>query len=272
MTKLTEGKNKDFSKDLEIIIELLQRNENFAFSRFSDGETYMLNKHEIQMASNFIRVGDLFDQNSKCAKDDIKHYDPKKHEFYRQRLEESLVFRKNNYYKGISCRCCIAGGGDEGEKYFKWTLEKIGPGDEHNLTWSNLFINSNYISYLKKVVPIFATKKIVFIVNENADISKLNFNVVKRFSITENCMINNYEIIEEIKEYIKQNNIKNHVFLIAASFLTNMINHQVFSIYDNNTFIDIGSSLNPFMPGIESRRTYMNQINGGPIDTKKCIW
>ena len=41
--------------------------------------------------------------------------------------------------------------------------------------------------------------------------------------------------------------------------------------FDNNTYMDIGSSLNPFMPGINSRRAYMNQLNGIE-DTKYCIW
>lgn len=272
MTRLTVGKEKDFVKDLLIIEDLLKRGENFAFSRFSDGETYMLLGKEIEMNRNFIRVGELFDGGARCAEDDIKHYDPRKHEFYRQKLEESLLFRGENYYKGISCRCCIGGGGAEGEKYFKWTLDKIGPGDEHNLTWSNLLINSNYLYYIQNIVPIFKTKDIVMVVNHLADTSKLGFNIKKEFRIGENCMVNNYGVIDEIKDYIKNNNIKDHVFLIAASFLTNMINHQVYSVYDNNTFIDIGSSLNPFMPGISSRRQYMYQLCGAPKDTKKCIW
>lgn len=272
MTKLTTKNEKDFIQDLLIIEKLLKTKENFAFSRFSDGETYMLLKQEIEMNANFIKVGDHFDGNARCSIDDIKHYDPKKHEFYRQKLEDSLLFRKDNYYKGISCKCCIAGGGELGEYYFNWTLNKIGKGDEHNLTWSNLFINSNYLYFLQNIVPIFKERKIIMVVNKNADLSKLPFKAVKDFRIGENCMINNYSIIEEIKKYIKENNIKNHVFLIAASFLTNMINHQVYSEYDENTYLDIGSSLNPFMPGINSRRAYMNQIYGGAKDTKKCIW
>ena len=58
----------------------------------------------------------------------------------------------------------------DGEDNFKWQLDLIGPGDEHNLTWSNLFINCNYIPFLENYMPVFNIKPIVMIVNKNADI------------------------------------------------------------------------------------------------------
>jgi hypothetical protein len=187
-------------------------------------------------------------------------------------MEEALIHRQNNYFKGLSCRCCIGGGGDRGQELFDWQLQKIGPGDEGNLTWSNLLINSNYLTFLKEVVPAIAQRKIVMVVNQAADLTDLGLPIVKDFRVGENCFINNYGLIDEIKIWIKDNNIKDHVFLIAASFLTNFINHQVYSIYPNNTFIDIGSSFNPFLKGIESRRAYMDQLYNNQEDTRKCIW
>ena len=41
-----------------------------------------------------------------------------------------------NYFKGISCRCCV------GEVNFNWQLENL-DGDKDNLTWANLLVNSN---------------------------------------------------------------------------------------------------------------------------------
>lgn len=272
MTKLTTGSEKDFEADLFIIRDLLDRGEPFAFSRFSDGEVFMLQGMEIQLAQDFSIVGPHFNAGTHYAQDDWKHYQPSEHEFFRQKLEDSLRFRKDNYYKGLSCRCCIGGGGEEGQRFFDYQLSIVGEGDEHNLTWANLLINSNYLLYLDNIVPILQRKRVVMVVNELADTRPLGMDIRMHFRIGPNCIVNNYGVIDEIKEYISREKIDDHVFLVAASSLTNMINHQAFSEFDGNTFIDIGSSLNPFMPGINSRRGYMDQVFGGARETRKCIW
>jgi hypothetical protein len=266
MTKLGVAPTKNFREDLAILKNLLSQKENFAFSRFSDGEVYMLQNKEIILASNSAKVGDINLRGS-YSEDDLKHFLPGRDEFYRQKLEEALVFRKDNYYKGLSCRCCIA----DGEKNFKWQLDKIGTGDEHNLTWSNLFINANYLFFINEVVPVIARRKIVMVINKLADIRALGFDIQKDFRVGNYCIQNSYGVIEDIKKWIRETKCENFVFLIAASSLSNMIIHQTYQEFDNNTFIDIGSSLNPFMPGINSRRAYMNQLVG-VVDNKFCIW
>ena len=73
-------------------------------------------------------------------------------------------------------------------------------------------------------------------------------------------------------EWISQNDIRDHVFLFAASSLSNMIIHEGYKDFPNNTYMDIGSSLNPMIPGIGSRRAYMGQLNNGVIQGEPCIW
>ena len=46
-------------------------------------------------------------------------------------------------------------------------------------------------------------KKVVFVLNECANLEKLPFKVVKDFRIGSNCFIDNYDIIEDIKNIIK---------------------------------------------------------------------
>ena len=266
-TKL-DIENKTFQKDFSDVLNVFSRSENFSFCRFSDGEVFMMQGKEILLADNGAIVGDQ-KLPGRYAEEDRKHYNPKEHEFYRQKLEDSLTFRADNYYKGLSCRCCCVG-----QEGFDWQLNKIGPGDEHNLTWANLMINSNYLDYINKFVPLFKTKRIFSVINNLANISNwgLDFQPEKNFPIGSNCIINDYGVIEEIKNFIRLNNIKDSVFLLSASSLSNMIAHQCYMEYPNNTYIDIGSSLNPFMPGINSRRSYMNQLSTGVIDKRVCIW
>lgn len=260
---------KTFKDDFNIIRDVLKRGENFAFSRFSDGEVYMLQRQEIIMSPEGALVGTKRLPGN-YPEDDWKHYDPKSHEFYRQKLEEAIQYKADNYYKGLSCRCCIA----KGEENFQWQLDLIGPGDEQNLTWSNLFINSNYLPFLNQYLEIFADKKIVMIINKNADIInwRIPFQPVKDFRVGPNCIVNDYDLIVKIMHWIDTNNIKDHVFLCAASSLSNMIIHQCYKEFPDNTYIDIGSTFNPFIDGIGSRRAYMNQINTGLIEGNPCIW
>lgn len=264
-----DTENKTFKKDLYDLIDAFSRGENFAFSRFSDGEVYMLQKQQIIMSTNGAVVGDTKLPGS-YPEDDWKDYNPERDEFYRQKLEDAIKHKQDNYFKGLSCRCCIA----HGETNFKWQLDLIGEGDEHNLTWSNLFINSNYLEFIQKFVPLFKTRKVFTVINKNGDIPNwgLDFQPEKNFAIGPKCIQNDYHIINDIKEYIQDNKVQDAVFLCAASSLSNMIIHQCFSEFPNNTYLDIGSSLNPFIPGIGSRRAYMNQLATGVAETKECIW
>ena len=259
--------NKSFQKDLLDVLDLFQRSENFAFSRFSDGEVYMLQKKEILLGENGAIVGDKH-LPGQYTPEDRKHYKPDEHEFYRQKLEDAIKHKQDSYFKGLSCRCCV------GEENFNWQLDLIGPGDDHNLTWSNLMINSNYLEYIKKFIPLFKTKKIFSVFNKLADIKNwnLDFQPENNFPIGSNCIIDDYNLVDEIKSYIRDKNIKNSVFLISASSLSNMIIHKCYEAYPNNTYIDVGSSLNPFIPGIGSRRAYMSQLSTGVVDGTGCIW
>lgn len=267
MTKL-DIVNKSFEKDFLDILNIFRQSENFAFLRFSDGEVFMMQKKEILLGENSAIVGDKH-LPGQYTPEDRKHYKPDEHEFFRQKLEDSLIFGSDNYFKGLSCRCCCVG-----QDGFDWQLNKIGPGDEHNLTWANLMINSNYINYINSFVSLFKTKKIFSVFNQLADIKNwgLDFQPEKNFPIGSNCIVNDYNLVDEIKSYIRDNNIKNSVFLISASSLSNMIIHKCYEAYPNNTYIDIGSSLNPFIPGINSRRSYMNQLITGIKDSRVCVW
>ena len=114
------------------------------------------------------------------------------------------------------------------------------------------------------------------VVNENVNIEKIPFPVKKTFRIGDNCMVNNYNLIDEIKEYIEKENIENHLFLFSAASLSNFLNHQLYEFNDKNTYMDIGTTLNVFY-GFQIDRRYllgywMGDVNGRQDLMKKCIW
>jgi hypothetical protein len=260
---------KTFKGDFEKFRDKLKNGENFGFSRFSDGELFVLQNKVLELNENNYVIGDQVG-NGWYNKEEQKTFHPKEHKFFRNKLIDSLQFNKNNYYKGISCKCCV------GQDSFDWQIDLSGS-DEESLTWANLWNNGNYERFMTEIVPIFNEKEVILIVNESAILDNLSFNIKKDFRVGTNCFINDYGLIEELKEYIQKNNIKNHVFLVSCASLSNLIVHQLFEFDDNNTYIDIGSTLNPMfkMEGWKGSRGYLKEYwLGQPrfyLD-KNCIW
>ena len=117
----------------------------------------------------------------------------------------------------------------------------------------------------------------VYVVNELADTSMLPFELKKEFLIGSNCMINNFDTTEKVKQYISDNKINNHVILCSAASLSNFIIHDCYKDNSNNTFLDIGSCLNPLLnlEGWKYTRGYLTNywLNSGSHFGKQVdVW
>ena len=254
---------KTFSGEFDRLLQKLKDEENFAFLRFSDGELFMLKGERLELSENSFVTGDRSGAGY-YPKEEQKDFDPERDSFYRDRLIESLKHRQPNYFKGLT------GVADEdiaGRGSFQYQLDMHGDGDDEHLTFSNVLINANYKRFLEEMMPIIKQKPVVMICNEAATLENFAFPVVKDFKVGTNCIINDYSLIEEIKDWIRVNGIKDHIFLCSASTLSNYIIHQCFEEFPNNTYIDIGSALNPWMDmeGWKYSRAYLQHwILGQP--------
>jgi hypothetical protein len=265
---------KDFNADFYKFYAKIRIGENFAFTRFSDGELHML-----QGKPFFIKNNSTLTDGRLCqgywGNEELKSFDPDKDQKCQDKLIECFKHREYNYFKGICCKCCV------GEKNWKWQFENLleeKPNDEF-LTWSNLFINGNYEEYMSKIVPLFSNIPIIIVCNENSDISGLPFykNIIKWFPVGSNCHSNNFDLIEEMKVWSKENDIQNHMFLFSAASLSNYLIYELYKQNNNNTYFDIGSTLNPMMKlnGWVGSRAYLlgywtNQPNNYSV--MKCVW
>jgi len=270
---------KDFTQELFKFVDKLKNQEPFGFSRFSDGELRILQNKELILSEDEIVIGDHRNKRHyKFPIYDQKHFDPVKHSWVRDRLIECLSYKQNNYYKGICCKCCLSG--QHGltvieEFQQQLDLAQSNKDDEH-LTWSNLFLNSNYPLYLEHMVPYFFNYDVYLIVNEHAKLDRVPFPVVKDFRVGNNCIVNDIGLIDKLKKEIKTNNIKNSIFLISASTLTNFIVRDLFEFENTNTYIDIGTTLQPYLQLPSDRRYIQGYWYGDPNGrkdlSKKCIW
>ena len=256
---------KNFREDFFKFKSKLENRENFSLARYSDGELYILQNKKLVLDDGVIRVGDRqWGGSYKPA--DFKNFDPNEHAFYQNKLVEAFKYNQENYYRGISCSCCV------GKDNFDWQIQLVG-GDTETLTWANIWVNGNYPLFIKEIVPIFYNRECVFIGHYSANLERFPF-FVKDFRVGYNAMVNDYNKIEDIKEWISQNEIQNHVFLFSASTFSNLAIYELFKEFPNNTYIDIGTCLAPMMD-MPTERSYLQEFwqNKPPQDIQKiCIW
>ena len=232
---------KNFKSAFDKILYKIYNHENFAFSRFSDGELFIMQNKVLVLADNHYITGEIRGPN-RYTKEEHKEFYPEKHQAYREKLIECYKHNQDNYFKGI----CTATDGHVGIENFNWMIKEHG-GDHPNLTFANLLINANYSRFVEELIPALAKRKILYIVNEDADTSKLPFEIKKEFLIGSNCMIENFDTTEKVKNYIKEQSIVDHVILCSAASLSNFIIHDCYKENPSNTFLDIGSCLNPLL-------------------------
>jgi len=233
----------DFNNEILEFYKKFKNNEHFALSKFADGEFSIL-------------------INKGLTNCDGWTFKPEEHSFYRNKLIESYQYTAENYYIGIGCKCCM------GSENHEW-MKKNSRQKEDKLTWANIFVNSNYPIYEQTFLKEYSNKKIVMVINENAKLNKLPFNVEKDFRIGSiGGWISNYDIIEKIKKYIIENNIEDYTFLFCAGPLGDILSMELHKISNKNTYLDIGSTLDKYM-GLGYTRGY---LRGSSNLKENCEW
>ena len=95
-----EREMKEFNKAFDKILNMIKNKENFAFSRFSDGELFILQNKTVVLADNHYITGDIRGPN-KYTKEEHKEFYPELHGLYRDKLVECYKHNQEKYFKGI---------------------------------------------------------------------------------------------------------------------------------------------------------------------------
>jgi len=272
---LADGKEgqtmKDFSRAFDCLLNKLANKENFAFTRFSDGELFILQNKTVVLADNHYITGEIKGQN-RYTKEEHKEFYPAQHQLYREKLIEAFRHNQDNYFKGI----CTPTDGHVGQENFAWMLDFHG-GDHDSLTFANLLINANYSRFVEEMIPLFMDREILYVVNELADTSRLPFQISKKFKIGSNCMVNDYDTAAKVKDYIRESGTRDAIILCSAASLSNFVIYDGFRDNQNNTFLDIGSCLNPLLrlEGWKYTRGYLTGYwlnSGSPFQRQVDLW
>lgn len=228
---------KNFKEEIIKIFEKLQSKKPFSFSKFADGEWFMM--RDIPINNNEFNY----------TKDD---------QFYKDKLIDSFKFKDDEYYVGISCPCC------QGSEHQKM-IDFCGQDDKH-LTFANIFVNSNYQIYKDLFIEEFKNWNVHLIANKKSKVDNLPFKIEKFYPVENTAWKENYGLIEEIKK----DNLRNKLFLFACGPFGNMLAHQLWEHNKNNTYIDIGSTLNPWLQSEGFKRDYYDF--GLTYKNRTCYW
>lgn len=228
---------KIFDQELYRIFNLFKKGSPFSFSKYADGEWAIMNNHYIN--NNEFEISD------------------KTPDFFRKKLIESFRFKDSSYYVGISCPCC------QGKEAYK--MRAFSEQDQQHLTYANVFVNSNYSIYKETFLKEYNNYDVHLIANKNSKIENLPFKIEKFYPVGFSAWVNDYDLIEKIK----QQNLNNKLFLFCAGPFGNLLSHQLHESNKNNIYLDVGSTLNPWLQSEGFKRDYyMN----GQFSERKCIW
>lgn len=238
-------------RDFELIRTRFLNNVPTTFIRFSDGELEILRNYPLSITDGVVqwRLGTL---DGKYPQHDNKSFVPERDHLLRSDLIASAKYRSDGFFKGIPTSSNRA-------KLDRNYMVELNGGDIYGLTFSDLFINENYWDFIKDVLPIFLERpNVTFVGNFRSNLSGLS----ERWShvpIEDN--------IFPIYEYVFPRLLgtlsglpPGALVLCSASSISNNLGHQLHQMRPDITFLDVGTSLNPFLGLGEATRAYQTQL------------
>ena len=120
----------------------------------------------------------------------------------------------------------------------------------------SIFINANYPKFIKEIVPIFKSKSVYLICHEDSDINNLPFKCKQIFYVTNNAWKCNH-LMAEISSFL--DNESNVLLLFACGPYSCVLIDKLGMGYRDNTYIDIGSTLDPYL-FCKNTRQYQRRV------------
>lgn len=232
---------KNFKQEIIKFHSRLISGRNFAFSKYADGEWLAMNNITCQPGQGEWSI----DDRSNLA---------------RQLLIESFQYKDPDYYIGISCPCC------QGNAHYE--MEKFSGQDQEHLTFANIFVNSNYPLFIEYILPeLIKRDNIILVANKNSNLNNLPFKVEEFYGIGYNAWVEDLALVEILID----KNYKDKLILFSAGPLGNILAYKLWSNNKNNTYIDIGSTIDLWLNNdFKNKRGYA--INVKQYSEKECIW
>lgn len=222
-----------FFSDFDFFWNKIDNNENFTFARYADGEVMLMNGTSIGSGTQATNV-DKWSAPNYLTKVGIE-------------LKETLNHTENNYYYAIASKTDF-------QRDYTYLTQNI---KSDNITFVNLWINANYQKMKKRYTEL--NRDVILLCNHKARKENFPFNVTDITPFPDDCVnfweTNGEIFIEEILE--KYGKMENKLFFISCGPVSEIIIHRLYENNPNNTYVDVGSSIDEFVHGWPTR-PYMN--------------
>lgn len=233
---------KNFRSEIEKFYEMVKSRKPFGLSRFGDGEMIALRKECIDSGYGEWRT-----------------YGPEpQYEEARLALQKAFTYKHPDYYVGIVCPCC------QGFANFD-SMKKYSSQDDSNLTFANIFVNSNYKFFVDNFIPEFKKRDVVLVANMNSQINNIPFPC-RFIGVGYNAWVHHAEVISAIQKM----NCKDTLFLFACGPLGKILTQSLFEHDLSNTYLDVGSTLHPWLGSDINIRGYYQE--GSFHSQLTCVW
>ena len=236
--------------ELKKFMGKIESNERFVFIRFSDGELEILRGSKLVLDKSGI-VWSRGTSDFQYPTYDHKDFDPVRDKTLMDSLVASASHRSNAYFKGIPTR-------HNGDYDAKNLMIQLNGGTEDNLTFSDLWINSNYRLFLREVFPILKSRPVTVVANYRTIPDKISEQWTL-IPIPDAAFQDHQRVVDNAVAQISKLT-PGSIVLSSASSISNLIGHQVSLRERDVTFIDIGTALLELLGFTDSRRLYLSQV------------
>jgi hypothetical protein len=232
--KFTKPPNKNYKEDIKILKNAIENKELITFSKFCDGEWAVLQNQQID--------------NKEFQFNPINEKDIKK----RKKLLEAFQYKNDRYFIGITCVNVF---GIETHRRMKM----ISGLPEERTTWADIWVNSNYNYFVDEIIPMFSKRTVVLFCNKYGKVENLPFLPYAVFPVENNAWEYNWDYIDSAKTVINKLNLqneKNLLVLFCCGPFGNILAYELTKDCPSNTYLDIGSTLNPWLQSEGFKRDY----------------
>lgn len=235
---------------LEKLIHHFCADEPFTFIRYSDGENEVLRNRFLEINAGLTTFrGRVFE--NKFPIFDSKKFDPRIHQKIRADLLASALFKGERYYKGILTSH------NDAIRDREFMIRLNGGFDEH-LTFTDLFLNSNYSQFINTFIPHFSNfKNKCVIANYRSNLigplkDAIHVPVGDNFfSDYENARNNSLRMLVQLPPKT--------LILSSASTLTKVLGYELYKVRKDLYFVDVGTTINHLLSLDSNTREYHTQ-------------
>jgi len=240
-------------RDLERFEEFVKARRPFTFVRFSDGEIEILRNRKLIIAGGVTEFrGKIF--SNQFPEFDQKRFEPSESKDLRRDLLASAMFRDVAYFKGIPTKHNNA----LNDREF---MLRLNGGFSPQMTFSDLFLNSNFLLTRSKFFPFLVSSfEDLFVIGNWRCTLKDYLQKGELVEIPDDFFSSYKQTLDSVLAAL-QDAPERALILSSASSLSNIVGHRLRVSRPDLTFLDIGTLLNDLLGLPLSTRTYHKLMN-----------